>query len=88
MADGGVRRITEYISTRFFSNSMSTRIPVSWIVLFVVAAAFAFFGYHILQASGNKESNVQPVHVQQPPEIAQAMVQQISSFDWYLVLYV
>lgn len=57
---------------------MSTRIPVSWIVLFVVISAFAFFGYHILQASGNKESNVQPVHVQQPPEIAQAMVQQIT----------
>ncbi len=62
---------------------MSTRIPVSWIVLFVVAAAFAFFGYHILQASGNTESVAKRVHVQAAPEMAQPLVQPITPMQSY-----
>jgi len=43
---------------------MATRIPVSWIIAFVVLAIFAFFGYHIIQASSNpvKESLVMNQH--------------------------
>jgi len=34
---------------------MSTRIPLSWLLLLAILAVFAFFGYHILQASGSTE---------------------------------
>jgi hypothetical protein len=34
---------------------MSARIPISWIIVIVLLAAFAFFGYHILQASSSGE---------------------------------
>lgn len=30
---------------------MSTRIPISWLLLLAILAVFAFFGYHIVQAS-------------------------------------
>ena len=34
---------------------MSTRIPISWLVLLVVLGVFAFFAYHIVQASVPEE---------------------------------
>lgn len=38
---------------------MATRIPVSWLILLVIVGIFAFFGYHIIQASQPKEVNVE-----------------------------
>lgn len=32
---------------------MAARIPLSWLVLIIVAGVFIFFGYHIVQASSN-----------------------------------
>jgi len=37
---------------------MSTRIPLSWLVLLLVVGVFAFFAYHIVQASVPEERNV------------------------------
>ena len=37
-------------------TNMSTRIPISWIVLLLVLAVFGFFGYQIIQASTPAES--------------------------------
>jgi hypothetical protein len=34
---------------------MSARIPLSWLLLLAILAVFAFFGYHILQASSGAE---------------------------------
>lgn len=34
---------------------MSARIPLSWLLLLAILAVFAFFGYHILQASSEDE---------------------------------
>jgi predicted neutral ceramidase superfamily lipid hydrolase len=34
---------------------MATRIPVSWLFLLIALAVFAFFSYHIIQASSNNE---------------------------------
>lgn len=56
---------------------MATRIPLSWIVLLVLLGVFAFFGYHILQASS--PDVVAPinkvVNMIQHPEIAKALPQ-------------
>jgi hypothetical protein len=35
---------------------MSTRIPISWILLLALLAIVAFFGYHIVQASSTSEA--------------------------------
>jgi hypothetical protein len=35
---------------------MSTRIPAAWLVVLVVAAVFAFFGYHIVQVVSAEET--------------------------------
>lgn len=37
---------------------MAARIPISWLVLLCVVAVFAFFAYHIVQASANEELSV------------------------------
>lgn len=34
---------------------MAARIPLSWLVVLLVVAVFAFFGYHIVQASSETE---------------------------------
>ncbi len=34
---------------------MAARIPVSWLVVLLIVAVFAFFGYHIIQASSPEE---------------------------------
>ncbi len=34
---------------------MAARIPLSWIVLLLILGVFAFFGYHIFQASSSKD---------------------------------
>ena len=47
---------------------MAARIPVSWIVLVVILAVFGFFGYHILQASGNTIP-LAPEHLVNAPSI-------------------
>lgn len=56
---------------------MATRIPLSWIVLLILLGVFAFFGYHILQASS--PDGVIPIHkvvnMIQHPEIAKALPQ-------------
>jgi hypothetical protein len=56
---------------------MATRIPLSWIVLLVLLGVFAFFGYHILQASS--PSDMAPINkvvtMIQHPEIAKALPQ-------------
>lgn len=63
---------------------MSTRIPVSWIVLFVVISAFAFFGYHILQASGTKESGLEEsMRIHSLPGTAQSLVQPVTPMQSY-----
>lgn len=36
---------------------MATRIPVSWLLLLIVLAVFAFFGYHIIQASSHSDDS-------------------------------
>ena len=38
----------------------SPRIPISWLLLLVVLAVFAFFGYHILKASSDAEERFPP----------------------------
>lgn len=38
----------------------SPRIPISWLLLLVVLAVFAFFGYHILKASSDTEERFPP----------------------------
>lgn len=43
---------------------MSTRIPISWIVLLLVLGVFAFFAYHIVQAS-----TVNEAHSAKPPTL-------------------
>lgn len=35
---------------------MATRIPVSWLLVLALLAVFAFFGYHILQASSDSSA--------------------------------
>lgn len=57
---------------------MATRIPISWIFLLVLLGVFAFFGYHIVQASST--NNITPpihkvVDMIQHPEIAKAISQ-------------
>lgn len=37
---------------------MATRIPLSWLFLLVVLGVFAFFGYHIIQASQSSETPI------------------------------
>jgi hypothetical protein len=39
---------------------MATRIPLSWLFLLVVLGVFAFFGYHIIQASQSSETPILP----------------------------
>lgn len=39
---------------------MSARIPLSWLIVLAVVAVFAFFGYHILQASSTSEEKFPP----------------------------
>lgn len=36
---------------------MATRVPISWVILFVLLGVMAFFGYHILQASYSPKTN-------------------------------
>ena len=38
----------------------SPRIPISWLLLLVVLAVFAFFGYHIIKASSDTEEKFPP----------------------------
>lgn len=38
----------------------SPRIPISWLLLLVVLAVFAFFGYHIVKASSDTEERFPP----------------------------
>lgn len=37
---------------------MATRIPLSWLFLLLVLGVFAFFGYHIIQASQSSETPI------------------------------
>lgn len=45
---------------------MATRIPVSWLLLLIVVAVFAFFGYHIIQASTQNEESPALNRLQMP----------------------
>ena len=43
---------------------MSTRIPISWLLLLALLAVVAFFGYHIVQASSSTTSEAYPPYSQ------------------------
>jgi len=43
------------VKNPFYDSKMSTRIPISWLVLSFIVAIFAFFGYHIIQATSVNE---------------------------------
>ena len=38
---------------------MAARVPLSWLILLLIVGVFAFFGYHILQASERKQGEEQ-----------------------------
>lgn len=51
---------------------MATRIPVSWVILLAVLAVFAFFGYHILQASSANTKETFPPYSPEPAVYTQS----------------
>lgn len=51
---------------------MSTRIPVSWLILLLLFGVLAFFGYHIIQASSSSQ-------LQQPQVVETHFVQGASN---------
>lgn len=45
---------------------MATRVPLSWVILLLLVGVFAFFGYHIVQASySTQETAVNKKYVEQ-----------------------
>jgi hypothetical protein len=49
---------------------MATRIPLSWLFLLIVLGIFAFFGYHIIQASQESETPILPNIVKSKRSVA------------------
>lgn len=57
----------------------SPRIPISWLLLLVVLAVFAFFGYHIIKASSDTEEKFPPYSP--ADEVAAAKGKQVRFVD-------
>ncbi len=60
------------------NRTMSTRIPLSWLLVLAVMAVFVFFGYHILQASGSEKF---PPYSQRDEMIAQRQLREDRQVD-------
>jgi hypothetical protein len=71
-SDFFVARGVTSIKFNLDDRTMATRIPLSWIVLLLCVSVFAFFGYHILQASTPVSAPFQDMPY---PEIAKALPQ-------------